>query len=176
MQRDAIERVARARGDEVAVWYSEKASGRSLKRLELDRLRADARHGRVRRLYIFKLDRLTRSGLVDTVSVVREFQRAGVELVSVSDGFDLAGPAAELIVGVMGWAAEFERQSIATRTKAARVRLEAEGGSWGRPRRMGAADVTRANELRASGLSIRDIAVSMKVPRATLARALKSAS
>jgi hypothetical protein len=39
---------------------------------------------------------------------------------------------------------------------------------------MGAADVARAQELRAAGLSLRDIAVSMKVPRATLARALKS--
>jgi DNA invertase Pin-like site-specific DNA recombinase len=75
----------------------------------------------------------------------------------------------------MGWAAEFERQSIATRTKAARVRLEAEGGSWGRPRRMNAADLARARELRATGRSLRDIAVSMKLPRATLARALKAA-
>lgn len=43
-QRDALERVARARGDEVAEWYAEKASGRSLKRVELDRLRSDARY------------------------------------------------------------------------------------------------------------------------------------
>lgn len=175
-QRDAIERVARARGDEVGEWYAEKASGRTLKRAELDRVRADARHGRVSRLYVFKLDRLTRSGLVDTVSVVREFQRAGVELVSATDGFDLTGPAAELIVGVMGWAAEFERQSIAIRTKAARARLEAEGGSWGRPRRMSPGDVERARALKNEGRSIREIAQAIKVPRATLARALKSAA
>lgn len=172
-QRDAIQRVARARGDEITGWYQEKASGRTLKRVELDRLRADARHGRVTRLYLFKLDRLTRSGLVDTVSVVREFQRAGVELVSVTDGFDLAGPAAELIIGVMGWAAEFERQSIAIRTKAARARIEADGGSWGRPRRMTPSEVARARELREAGRSVREIAEAIKVPRATVGRALR---
>ena len=174
-QRDAIERAARARGDEIGAWYAEKASGRTLKRAELDRLRLDARHGRVSRLYVFKLDRLTRSGLVDTVSVVREFQRAGVELVSVTDGFDLTGQAAELIVGVMGWAAEFERMSIAIRTKAARARLEAQGGAWGRPKRMSPIEIDRARGMKTAGRSIREIAQAIKVPRATLARALKTA-
>ena len=110
---------------------------------------------------------------MDTVSVVREFQRAGVELVSATDGFDLTGPAAELIVGVMGWAAEFERQRIAVRTEAARARIEADGGSWGRPKRMTASEIARGRELHAGGRSIREIAVAMKVPRSTLARALR---
>ncbi len=173
-QRDAIERNARGRGDAITSWYAEKASGKNMQRVELSRMRAEAKAGRVSKLYVFKLDRLTRSGLLDTVGLVRELQRAGVEVISVTDGFDLTGPAAELILAVMGWAAEIERRHIQDRVAAARLRVEAEGGSWGRPKRMSPADVERARALKIEGRSIREIAIAIKVPRATLARALKA--
>src|SRR5690348_8209640 len=72
MQRGAVERAAAARGDVVDVWYAEKKSARTLARPELDRLRVDARSGLVRKLYLFRLDRLTRSGIRDTFEVVEE--------------------------------------------------------------------------------------------------------
>jgi DNA invertase Pin-like site-specific DNA recombinase len=37
------------------------------------------------------LDRLRRSGIADTLQVVQELERHGCEVVSVADGFDLAG-------------------------------------------------------------------------------------
>ena len=85
-QRAAIERAAAARGDAIRSWYAEKRSGKTLARLELDRLRADARGGLVRRLYVFRLDRLTRSGIRDTFELIEELRAAGVEVVSVADG------------------------------------------------------------------------------------------
>jgi len=93
-QKSAIERAATARGDAITDWRAEKRSGKTLARPELDRLRADARAGHVRRLYVFKLDRLTRSGIRDTFEVIEELRAHGAELVSVSDGFALDGPAA----------------------------------------------------------------------------------
>src|SRR5256885_11211629 len=54
---------------------------------------------------------------------------------SVADGFDLAGPAAEIILAVVSWAAKLERLAINERIAAARERIEAEGGKWGRPDR-----------------------------------------
>jgi DNA invertase Pin-like site-specific DNA recombinase len=171
-QRDAIARLASVRGHEIAEWYAEKASGKTMARPELDRLRRDARRGELERIYVFKLDRLTRSGLLDTVSLVQELQGRGVELVSVADGFDLSGRMAELVIAVMGWAAQFEREQIAVRTAAARTRLESEGRAWGRPRRMNPMDIDRARELRAAGRSVREIAVALRIPKATVARAL----
>jgi len=94
-QRAAIERVAGSRGDEIGTWYAEKKSARTIARAELARLREDAREGRVRRLYVFKLDQLARSGIRDTFEVVEELRAHGVQLVTISDGFDLDGPAAE---------------------------------------------------------------------------------
>jgi DNA invertase Pin-like site-specific DNA recombinase len=172
MQRAAIERAAVARGDTIAGWRSEKRSGKTLARPELDRLRADARAGHVHRLYVFKLDRLTRSGIRDTFEVIEELRAHGVELVSVSDGFALDGPAAEVVLAVMAWAAKMERLAINERISAARERVEAEGRSWGRPRRLDHHARAQALAMKAAGKSVREIAVAMKVPKSTVARAL----
>jgi hypothetical protein len=58
-------------------------------------------------LYVFRLDRLTRSGIFDTPMTLAELRTSGVEVVSVADGFDLNGPHAE--VPSMPWAAKMDR-------------------------------------------------------------------
>ncbi|MCC7535019.1 MAG: recombinase family protein [Deltaproteobacteria bacterium] len=172
MQRAAITRAAGARGDEIGVWYAESRSARTLARPELDRLRGDARAGHLRRLYLFRLDRLTRSGIRDTLEVVDELRRHGVEIRTVSDGFDLDGPAAEVVLAVMAWASKMERLAINERISAARDRMEREGRGWGRPRRLDDATIERARAMRAEGRTLRELAVALKVPRATVGRAL----
>jgi DNA invertase Pin-like site-specific DNA recombinase len=182
MQRLAIERAATARGDVVTEWRSEKRSGKVLARHELDQLRAGVRAGFIRRLYVYRLDRLTRSGIADTLQVAEELRGYGCQLVSVPDGFDLQGPAAEIILAVASWAAKIERLaineriSLNERISAARDRIEAEGGKWGRPSRMTEADRLKAESMRAGGRTVREIAVAMKVPKSTIARALKAAA
>src|SRR3990172_9182736 len=171
-QRSAVERAAAGRGDTIEVWFSEKKSGKTVARPELDRLRAEVRAGRIGKLYLFKLDRLTRSGIRDTFEVIEELRAHGVQLVSVSDGFALDGPAAEVILAVIAWAAKMERLAVNERIAAARARLEAEGRPWGRPPRLSQAACVRLRALRDEGRSVRDIAVAMKVPRSTVARAL----
>jgi len=175
MQRAAIERAAAARGDELppAAWYAERMSGKSVDRPELHRLRADVRAGAVGRLYVFRLDRITRSGIRDTLEVLEELRRAGCEVISLTDGFDLNGPAAEIILAVMAWASKMERLAINERISAARERIEGEGGRWGRPPRMDRETLANARCLRSEGRSLREVAVALKVPRATLARALR---
>ncbi len=175
-QQSAIERAAAARGDAIGDWRAEKRSARTMAREELRRLLADARAGRLRgrRLYVFRLDRLTRTGIADILVTLEELRTSGVEVVSVADGFDLTGPHAEVIVAVMAWAAKMERLATAERIAAARERIEAEGGRWGRPRRMSRVDVERALELRGQGRSVRAIAMELKIAKSTLARTLNS--
>ena len=172
MQRHAIERAATARGDVITAWYEEKASAKTMKRPELERLRADARAGHVKRVYVFKYDRVSRTGVRDLLNIIFEFKQHGAELVAVADVVDLAGPAAEMILAALAFAAKLERAAINDRIAAARERVEAEGGSWGRPKRT--VDVEAARKMKAEGKSIRAIAVALKCPRATLARALVS--
>jgi hypothetical protein len=52
-------------------------------------------------------------------------------VVSVTDGFDLNGPAAEIVLAVLSWAAKMERLVINERIAAARERVEAEGRRTG---------------------------------------------
>lgn len=174
MQRAAIERAAAARGDVITAWYSEKASGKSTKRAELERLRADARTGLFHRLYVFKLDRLTRSGVADTYAVVDDLNKAGVELVAIADGLHIKAGERDVVTDTLlfalGLAAKLERQAINDRIAAARARVEEQGGHWGRMPRV--VDLERAKELQAAGMSTRDIAATLKVPRTTLRRHL----
>jgi len=173
-QRAAVERAAGARGDPISSWYTEKRSGKALSRPVLDELRADARAGRIAKLYVYRLDRLTRSGIRDTFELVEELRRHGVQLVSVSDGFGVDGPAAEVVLAVMAWAAKMERLAINERISAARERVEAEGGSWGRPKRLDAAQIGRVGQLRAEGASLRHIAGVLRLPLTTVARAARA--
>lgn len=174
-QRAAIVRAAKARGDVVGAWYVEKFTGATTKRPELGRLRAAVRAGECARLYVYRLDRLTRAGIRDTLDLVDGFTRAGCELVTVADGFDFQGPAGEVVMAVLAWAAKVERLAIGERIAAARTRVEAEGGSWGRPPRMTRELVARAKGLSEKGRSVREIAAALKVPRSTVYRAVAAA-
>jgi DNA invertase Pin-like site-specific DNA recombinase len=173
-QRAAIERAAAARGDRVGAWYAEKKSARTISRPELVRLREDARAGKVTRLYLFRLDRLARSGIRDTFEVVEELRGHGVKIVTIADGFDLDGPAAEVVLAVLAWAAKMERLAINERISAARDRLAADGRAWGRPRRLNPNELSVIAADRRAGKTIRDIATARKIPRSTIARALAS--
>jgi DNA invertase Pin-like site-specific DNA recombinase len=171
-QRAAIERAALARGERITHWYAEKANASTAERLELQRLREDVRAGVVRKLYVFRIDRLSRRGIVDTLSLVDELRRVGCSLVTIADGFDVDGPAGEVVLAVMAWAAKVERLALGERIAAARARVEEKGGAWGRPVRMDRVALARARVMRAEGVTIRDIAIAMKVPRSTVARAV----
>ncbi len=175
-QRAAIEKAAAVRGDEVTEWYAEKKSAKTIVRPELDRLRADARAGRLsgRRLWLFRLDRLTRSGIRDTLQVLSELRDGGCEVIAVSDGFPLSGPYAEVVIAVMSWASAMELRAKNERIAAARERMADEGKSWGRPRRMTDDMIAKAVAMQHEGRSIRQIAIALKIPRATVGRALVS--
>jgi DNA invertase Pin-like site-specific DNA recombinase len=166
----AVERAAKARGDVIERAYSEKRSGKTLARPELDKLRADARAGLLKKVYVFRLDRLTRSGIRDTLAVVEELKTCGVDIISVADGFDLQGPAAEIVLCVMAWSARMELQARAERIAAARERIEHEGGHWGRPRKQ--FNLEHARKLQGQGRTVREIAAAMKIPKSTVARHL----
>lgn len=179
-QRSAIEKAAAARGDTIKEWLGEKLSGKTLARPELERLRALARDGNVKTIYIFKLDRLTRSGVADTYRVVDELRRAGCTLVAVADNLTIRAGSddivSETLVFALALAARLERAAINDRIAAARERLEAEGRPWGRPPLLSDAERVRLRALREQGRSVRDIAMAMKVPRSTVARALARAA
>jgi len=171
-QRAAIKKAAAARGDKIDMWHEEKRSGAKLARPVLDKVRELVRLGNIRKLYVFRIDRLTRSGIRDTLAILEEFHRGGCEVASLEDGFALEGPSAEVILAVMAWAAQMERLALGERISAARARVEAAGGRWGRPSRVAELLATRIRMAREAGDSIRELAARFKVPRSTVAAVL----
>lgn len=171
-QVDAITRAAAARGDEITHWYAEKRSGKLLDRPKLAELLGEAQNGRLVKVYVFKVDRLTRRGIRDTLSIVEALRSCGCLVTSVADGFLLDGPAGDVILAVMAWAGQMEGLALSERVSAARERVEASGGRWGRPRRVDPGTIEKARELVAGGLTIREISQRLRIPRTTLHRAL----
>ena len=170
-QNDAIVRAATARGDRIGRVYAEIEGGAARRRPELDRLLEDARKGQIRRLYVYRLDRLSRAGIRATLAIIEQLSQSGVELVSIADGFAVGGPTQDVVIAVVAWAAQMERAAISERIAAARQRIEADGGAWGRPRRE--VDLEQVALLRESGSSVREISEALKVPRSIIGRAVK---
>jgi len=164
-QRTAIVAAARARGDGVDDWFADVASGGTLERPEFRRLQGALDARRVRRVWVWRLDRLTRSGIADTLEVVSHVRRSGAELVSVSDAVALdGGPTGELVLAVLAWCAQMEREKIRENQDAARERMRREGRSWGRqplPPAMRDAVALEASQ----GFSRREIARKLKVSK-----------
>lgn len=167
-QRDAIARVAEGRGFAIDVWYSEKIGGAAAARPQLDLLREAIRLGSISRVFVYRIDRLSRGGIRDTLSIVEEIRRHGAQISTVDDGFDLDGPWTDIVIAVMAWAAQMERSAIGERIAAARVRVEASGGSWGRPRRVDPYLVGRCRAMAKDGSTVREIAIALKIPKSTV--------
>lgn len=133
-QRHAIELAARARGASIDRWFGDVATGGTMDRPQLQRLRAELARRAIGTIWVWRLDRVSRSGIADTLGFLEECKQSGCSLISVSDGFALEGPAAELVCAVLAFAAQLEREKLRENQQAARARLESQGRNWGRPR------------------------------------------
>lgn len=157
-----------------ALWYVEHASGGTLARPELARVRAAARAGELQTLWVYRLDRLTRTGIRDTLGLLEELRGRGCVVRSVADELpDVDGPMGDVVVAMLAWVAQLERQLVRERQAAARARIEAAGGSWGRPRRLTAekaAWVRRELKTR----TVADVAASSGLSESTIRRARKA--
>jgi DNA invertase Pin-like site-specific DNA recombinase len=174
-QQEAIRVASHARGQTVTRWYFEAQSGKTRDRPEIKTVIEDARRGEITRLWVFRLDRLTRSGIRDTLNLLEELNSSGCQVISVADGFGLDGPFADVVLAVIAWAAQMERVAIGDRIAAARVRVEAAGRTWGRPNRL----LTTEQRVTILAMAtdkkpIRLIAQTVRVPKSTIQRFLAS--
>lgn len=173
LQKTVIQRAATLRGDDIGMWFDEKGSGKTVADREgLQALRRAVRGGFVARLYLYRIDRLTRSGIRDTLGLIEEFRRAGVEVISCADGFALDGPGSDVVLAVLGWAAQMERLAIGERISSAHRRAKEQGLPWGRPRRVDRQTAELLTLAHAAGVSVRKLAMAHKIPRTTVSRVL----
>ena len=150
-------------------------SAKSLQRPGMARLLALVEAGDVEVVIIAKLDRLTRS-VADLAELLKRFERRGVSLVSVADSLDTRSAAGRLVLNIMVSVSQWEREAIGERTRDAMRHKRAVGervGTVPYGYRVGLdgsqleslppeqAILTRIRDLRASSLSLREIAIRL---------------
>ncbi len=102
---------------------------------DLSRLQAAARRGEYHRLMVWELSRLTRRGIGPLLSILQQFESQGVRVYSRQEAWASDdGPARELMVAILAWAARWEREMISARTRSALASRKALGIHVGRPK------------------------------------------
>ena len=92
------------------------------------------------RVLLPALDRLTREGIGIIMQLFNTFRTYGVQVISHQEPWlEQAGPMADLLTAIAGWAAQFESARRSERIKAAFARKRARGEPIGR--KPGAKDV-----------------------------------
>lgn len=136
----------------------EGVSGATLDRPGLTRaLRAIAK-GEVDGLVVTKLDRLTRS-IVDFGELLEWLDEAQATLVALDLNVDTSTPGGRMIAQIIVVIAEWERETIAARTKAGLAAKRAQGKPTGRPSVADRPELAqRILAMRAAGLSLQAIA------------------
>ena len=107
-------------------------SGKSLDRPGLSRALVALASGAVEGIVITKLDRLTRS-VVDMATLITDHfgERAGHTLFSVSDSIDARSAAGRMVLNILVSVAQWERETIAERTRDALRHKAAHGEVYG---------------------------------------------
>src|SRR5262245_28385223 len=90
-------------------FYREKASGTNFNRPEWQRLYGDIQTGRIKKLVVWRLDRLGRLAH-ETIRLLDELEQKGVGFLSIRDGFDPSTPAGRLTRNVLASVAQFETE------------------------------------------------------------------
>ncbi|WP_051209816.1 recombinase family protein [Gelidibacter mesophilus] len=133
--------------------FLDKASGKDLERVELNKLMEVLRPKDV--LIVLKLDRLARS-LKDLIFLLDEFARLKIVLKIGELNFDFSTAEGRFIANVFGAVAEFERELIRARTIAGLNYARSQGRIGGKPK--GLSDTAKllakeAYNLRLKGLT-----------------------
>ncbi len=152
----------------VAEFVDTGISGASTSRPELSQLLVDAHKGRFSGILVWRLDRLGRS-LRHLVTVVEDLLARGIEVISATEPhMDSTTPTGRLLRNIFASVAEYEREMIRERVIAGLRKAKASGKRIGRPRAV--LNRLRIEKLRGEGLSWREIARKMDLPKSTVYR------
>lgn len=150
--------------------FNEKMTGTKRDRPELSKLLDRMTEGDT--VVIESLSRLGRS-TKDLIELTELFHSKGVNLVSLKESIDTNTPTGKLLFTLMSAIAQFERDTIADRTREGLKAARARGRTGGRPK-FNADAIRKAAKLYGTGqYSINEITDMTGVKKSTLYRNLK---
>lgn len=153
----------------VDIIYNEKMTGTKKERPELNKLLDRMTAGDV--IVVESLSRLGRS-TKDLIELTELFQSKGVHLVSLKESIDTNTSTGKLLFTLMSAIAQFERDTIADRTREGLRSARARGRTGGRPR-TDPDQIKKAVKLYNTGqYSVKEIEELTGVKKSTLYRNL----
>lgn len=119
MQKEKILDYCGKEGVEIGKWYIDGGySGSNLQRPKIQELLTDAETGIIDKVYIYKLDRMSRD-VIDTLDLLyRVLPKYGVEIVSMTEDLRFENPMDKVMIGVNAIMGQYEREMIYMRTRA----------------------------------------------------------
>ena len=153
--------------------FVDKASGKDTDRPQLQAALAHLREGDT--FIIYSMDRLSRS-LTDLITTVKGLTAKGVKVQFIKEALTFTGdnnPMANLLLGVMGSLAEWERAVIRERQLAGIAIAKSKGVYKGRKQALNDHDQAELKSLAAAGVSKSDLARKFDVSRQTVYAYLK---
>ncbi|MBI5184885.1 MAG: recombinase family protein [Nitrospinae bacterium] len=164
-----LRRYAKERGFKVFQEYVDRLSGTIEKRPALDKLMEDAGKKRFDAVLVWRFDRFARS-TKHLVESLHTFRHIGISFISFQENIDTGSPLGEAIFTIISAISQLERDIIKERVKSGLRRAREKGTQLGRPRV--SVDPKKAKRMQKDGLSLRETATAMGVPRSTLSRLL----
>lgn len=173
LQLDELRRYANQRFDRVLEFVDVGVSGTQRRRPQLDTLMQGARRRQFDAVVVWKFDRFGRS-LKHLLDSLEDFHALGIDFISLTEGVDTTTPTGQLLFGIFGAVAQFERDLIVERVRAGIAHARNLGKQIGRPRVK--VDVEPILRLRSQNFSLRKVARKLDIPVSRVRRALEQNS
>ena len=160
-------------GIKVDRFFTDKASGKDIKRPELDALMSFARTGDT--VVVHSMDRLARN-LDDLRRIVQTLTQRGVHIEFVKEHLCFTGedsPMANLMLSVMGAFAEFERSLIRERQREGIALAKQRGAYRGRKKSLSDPEIAVLRQRAAAGEQKATLAREFGISRETLYQYLR---
>ena len=144
-------------------------SGATEKRPSLDKLMDDARKGKFDVVLVWRFDRFARS-VKHLLLALEEFSEIGVDFVSYQESIDTTTPLGKALFTICSAVSALERDIIKSRVRAGLANALSKGRVLGRPRKI---DYGRVATMRDAGMSMNQIAKSLRVSKLTVSEAVR---
>ena len=110
------------------IYEDEGFSGGNLDRPQFRQMMKDARAGKISRIIVYRLDRISRN-IGDFAGLIQELNGLGVEFVSIREQFDTSSPLGRAMMYIASVFSQLERETIAERIRDNMLEL-AKTGRW----------------------------------------------
>ena len=162
-QRREIERYLTAHRIGDVTWFIDNgATGATMDRPALQKLKAGIFAGEIDTVIVYALDRLARNAL-EGLNLLADWLKRGVRMVVLTLQMDLSGDVGQMIASLLFHIAQMERSRLRDRQAAGIAAAKAAGQRWGgrKPGTGRKVDPARVVELRRRGLSNREVAQTL---------------